>query len=182
MNILNELGIKTTGLTVTWKPCETWAGSAVREWTVTMQMLDMGDLVDIAKLNSTSTVMEVSYLSKVYVLAKAIQKINGESVTDSEDLEKYNEKHNLTGTQKLDIFQFKVLHIKQLTELIVNRLTHMYDEVVDKYVEQILGKPLPEELKSSKEDEVDLSDVNTSTVGESDAESTNRSSEDNPTP
>jgi len=181
MNVLEQLGINTKGLVETMYPFETWAGSPIQTWSVTVRMLHMGDIIDIAGLTATASPVETTYLSKVYLLAKAIIAINGQPIANSEDLEAYNKLHNLTGTHQLDIFEYKVLFIKKLTEAIVNRLVNMYDQVVDKYVEQILGKALPEELKSAKVDEVDLSTVDTPIIGKDGAKSANKSAEDNPT-
>jgi len=181
MNILEDLGVCTRGLEETMHPFETWAGSPIQTWGITMKMLDMGDLVDIAKLTATASPVEATYLSKVYLLAKSIRFINNQPIVNSEDLEAYNKSHNLTGTHQLDTFEYKVLFIKKLTEAVVNRLTNMYDQIVDRYIEQIIGKPLPEELKTAKVDEVDLSVVDVPINRENDAEPTDKTSEDSST-
>ena len=182
MSVLDELGIQTRGLVETMHPFETWAGSPIQTWNITMKMLNMGDLIAIAKLTATTSPIEATYLSKVYLLAKSIQTINNQPVTSLEDLETYNELHDLTGTHQLGLFEYKVLFIKKLTEAVVNRLDKMYDQIVDKYVEQIIGKALPEELKSAKIKETDLSTVAAPIIGtrKDDAKSTDKSSEDNP--
>ncbi len=183
MSVLEELGMQTRGLVETMRPFETWAGSSIQTWSVTMKMLDMGDLIAIAKLTATTSPIEATYLSKVYLLAKSIQTIDNQPIVNLEDLETYNESHDLTGTHQLGLFEYKVLFIKKLTEAVVNRLANMYDQIVDKYVEQIIGKALPEELKSAKVNETDLSTVAApiTGTGKDDAKSTDKSSEDNPT-
>lgn len=164
MNILDQLGINTRGLVQTIKPFEAWAGSSIQTWEVTLKMLNIGELADVAKYTANATPMEVIYLSKVFLLAKSLQLINNHPVADLEDIEAYNKDHNLTGTQKLDIFGYKVLFIKKLSEIVVNRLAFMYDQLVDNYMEQILGKPLPEELRTIKVDDVDLSTADDSGI------------------
>lgn len=169
MNVLEQLGIDTRGLVQTMKPFEAWAGSPIQTWEITLKMLNIGELADVAKYTDNVTSMEVIYLSKIFLLAKSLQAINGHPVVDLEDVEAYNKEHNLTGMQKLDIFGYKVLFIKKLSEIVVNRIAFMYDQLVDNYMEQILGKPLPEELRTVKVDDVDLSTINgNSTVNKND--------------
>ena len=165
MNILEQLGVHTLGLSQSMKPFEAWAGSPIQTWDITMKMLNIGELADVAKYTANVTPMEIVYLSKVFLLAKSLQLINGHSIVDLEDIEAYNKDHNLTGTQKLDIFGYKILFIKKLSEIVVNRLAYMYDQLVDNYMEQILGRPLPDELRTVKVDGVDLSDANDDSIG-----------------
>jgi len=181
MNILEQLGMHTLGLSQTMRPFEAWAGSPIQTWEVTMKMLNIGELADVSKYTADVTPMEVVYLSKVFLLAKSLQLINGHSIVDLEDVEAYNKEHNLTGTQKVDIFGYKVLFIKKLSEIVVNRLAFMYDQLVDNYMEQILGRPLPDALRTVKVDDVDLSTVNNSVSGSDNAKSVDGSSEDNAT-
>lgn len=182
MNILEQLGGHTLGLSQTQKPFEAWAGSPIQTWEVTMKMLNIGELADVAKYTADATPMEIVYLSKVFLLAKSLQLINGHPVVDLEDIEAYNKDHNLTGTQELDIFGYKILFIKKLSEIVVNRLAYMYDQLVDNYMEQILGRPLPDELRTVKVDGVDLSGANTNSIGgEDNAGTIDGSTEDSPT-
>jgi len=181
MNILEQLGVHTLGLSQTMRPFEAWAGSPIQTWEVTMKMLNIGELADVSKYTANVTPMEVVYLSKVFLLAKSLQLINGHPIVDPEDIEAYNKEHNLTGTQKVDIFGYKVLFLKKLSEIVVNRLAFMYDQLVDNYMEQILGKPLPDELRTAKVDNVDLSEANNSVGGRDNAESVDGSTEDSTT-
>lgn len=157
MSMLDQLGIRTQGLITTQKPFEAWKDSPVKDWPITMKMLTMGDLIDVAQLAGNANPVEATYLSKVYLLAKSLITIKGSSVVTDENVEEYNKEHNLTGTQRIDIFQYKVLFIRKWTEPIVNRLAFMYDELQDEYLEQHLGKPLPDELKAAIVSGVDLS-------------------------
>lgn len=159
MSMLEQLGIRTQGLITTQKPFEAWEGSPIKDWPITMKMLSMGDLIDIAKLTANANPVEATYLSKVYLLVKSLVTINGASVVTEEDVEKYNTDHNLTGTQRIDIFKYKVLFIRKWTEAIVNRLSFMYDELQDEYLAKHLGRTLPDELKAASVSGVDLSNV-----------------------
>jgi hypothetical protein len=145
--MLEQLGFQTKGLIEIVKPFESWQGSPIQDWTVTYEMLNMGDLMDISNMIANSTSIEIMYASKVYLLAKALKAINDQSLITSEDVETYNKNHNLTGKDIRNIFDLKVLMIKGLSEIIVNRLAFMYDEIQEKYLSQLLGKPLPDELK-----------------------------------
>ena len=164
---LEQLGFQTRGLIETVKPFESWQGSPIQNWTVTIEMLTMGDLIEIGNLTSGLSSVELAFVSKVYILAKSLKSINGQSIITSEDVEKYNKNHNLTGKDSKNIFDLKCLMIKQFSEVLVNRLVFMYDEVQEKYLSQLLGKPLPDELKPN------INGVNLSSVGDkSNADST----------
>jgi len=156
--ILEQLGNITRGITETVKPFESWQGSPVQQWTVTFEMLKMGDLIDIGNMTSGFSSVSLMYATKVLMLAKSIKAINGHDVVTAEEVEEYNRTHNLTGKDARSIFDLKVLLIKLFSEVVVNRLTFMYDEIQEKYLSQLLGHPLPEELKTTY-DGVDMSSV-----------------------
>ena len=151
MNILEQLGIQTQGLIDTMSPFETWEGSSVQQWQVTMQMLTMGDLVEVAKLTGNVSPLEMAYLTKVYLLSKCLKSINGREIVTAEELEEYNKKHNLTGTATISLFEYKIIFIKALSESVVNRLAFLYDEMSNRYVASLLGKSIiPDELDATK--------------------------------
>lgn len=181
MSILEQLGVQTLGLVQTMKPFEAWAGSPIQTWDVSMKMLNVGELAEVSKHTSDISPMETVYLSKVFLLAKALQALNGQPVVTLEDVEEYNKEHNLTGTQKLDMFGYKVLFIKKLSEIVVNRFAFMYDQLVDNYMEQILGKPLPDELRTVKISGVDLSEANNSLGGKDNEETIDDAADNSPT-
>jgi len=149
MSMLERLGISTAGIIKTGKPFEAWKISPVRQWEITIQMLAIGDLAEIAKLTERSSPIEGSYLSKIYLLAKSLTTINNQAVVTEEDLESYNKDHNLTGTQQIDLFGLKVIQIRKWTEAVVNRLAHMYDEMQDEYLAKHLGEPLSNVLRAA---------------------------------
>ena len=156
MSILEQLGVQTCGLIETMTPFETWKGSSVQQWKVTMQMLTMGDLVEVAKLTGNVSPLEMAYLTKVYLLTKCIKSINGIEIVNVEELEKYNKDHNLAGNTIISLFEYKIIFIKKLSEVIVNRLAFLYDEMSNKYVASLLGKAIiPDELDATKFNEED---------------------------
>jgi len=159
MNTLEQLGIRTAGLVETKQPFEGWEGSPIQSWKFQLRMLTMGDLVDIAKLTSNISPLETAYLGKIYLLAKCLQNINGSPLCDPEDVEEYNKEHNLNGTSAVKMFDYKVLFIRKWTEAVVNRLSFAYDELQDEYLEQHLGRKLPDALKAAVVSDVDLSSV-----------------------
>jgi hypothetical protein len=156
MSVLEELGICTRGLIETTTPFETWTGSSVQQWQVTMQILTIGDLVEIAKLTGNVPPLEMAYSTKVYLLAKCLKAINGREIVSAEDLEEYNKAHNLTGATTISLFEYKTIFIKKLSEVVVNRLTFLYDEMSNKYVATLLGKQgIPDALDATKFNEPD---------------------------
>lgn len=151
MSILEELGVCTRGLIETMTPFETWEGSDVQQWQVTMQMLTMGDLVEVAKLTGNISPLEMSYLTKVYLLAKCLKSVNGREIVTAEELEEYNKTHNLAGNNVISLFEYKIIFIKRLSESVVNRLAFLYDEMTNRYVASLLGKSvIPDELDATK--------------------------------
>lgn len=159
MSMLEHLGISTQGLIKESHPFESWNGSKVKNWPVTMRLLTMGDLIDITKLTASAGPVEAAYTSKVYLLAKSLMNINHQPIVTEEDIEKYNKEHDLSGTQKIDIFGYKVLFIRKLTEPVVNRLAYLYDEMQDKYLSEQLGRVLPPELRAAVVSGIDFSDI-----------------------
>ena len=159
MSILEDLGVKTAGLTTTDKPFSAWGGSPIQNWEIRMSMLNMGDLADIAKLTTHAGPVEAGYLSKIYLLAKSLKTIDNQPVVTEEDIEQYNEDHNLSGIHKVSMFGYKVLFIRKWSESIVNRLIYMYDAIQDEYLSKHLGIVLPDELKASKVQGVDLENI-----------------------
>jgi len=147
----------------TVKPFEAWKGSPIQDWTVTIQLINMGDLADIAKATRDVSPMEAVYLSKIYLLAKCLKSINGSPIITEEDVEEYNSQHDLSGANRINAFKLKVLFIKQMSEAVVTRLAFMHDYIQDEYVSGLLGRPLPDELsitKMSKDKfKTDLKDV-----------------------
>lgn len=153
MSILEQLGVQTRGLIETMVPFETWEGSDVQQWQVTMQMLTMGDLVEVAKLTGNVSPLEMAYLTKVYLLTKCMKSINGREIVTAEDLEEYNKEHNLAGNSTISLFEYKIIFIKKLSEAVVNRLAFLYDEMSNRYVASLLGKSvIPDELDATKFD------------------------------
>lgn len=158
MSILEQLGVQTRGLVETITPFETWEGSSTQQWQVTMQILTMGDLVDVAKLTGEVSPLEMTYLTKVYLLAKCLKSINGREIVTAEELEDYNKTHNLAGNATISLFEYKIIFIKKLSEAVVNRLAFMYDEMSNKYIASLLGKSIiPDELDATKFDSEDES-------------------------
>ncbi len=148
--ILEELGVQTHGLIEEMLPFETWEGSPVKDWQVTMQMLTMGDLIDVAKLTGNVSPLEMSYLTKVHLLSKCLKAINGRELANAEELEAYNKLHNFTGTMTTSLLGYKILYIKQLSEAVVSRLAFLYDEMSNRYVAALLGKAvIPDELDAT---------------------------------
>ena len=154
MSMLEQLGVQTCGLSQTLAPFEKWQGSPVQSWTVEMRLLTMGDLVEVARLTGNVAALELSYLTKVHLLAKCVTMINGKEVVTSEELEEYNKDHNLAGNNTISLFDYKVLFVKKLSEAVVTRLTFMYDEMVNQYIAALLGKSvIPPELDATKFDD-----------------------------
>jgi len=153
MSILERLGVQTQGLIETMTPFETWKGSSVQQWEITMQMLTIGDLVEVAKLTGNVSPLEMAYLTKVCLLAKCLKSIDGREIVTAEELEDYNKDHNLTGNNIISLFEYKIIFIKKLSEVVVNRLAFLYDEMSNKYVAVLLGKSIiPDELDATKFD------------------------------
>jgi len=155
--MLEKLGVLTSGTIKKSKPFYAWKASPVKEWEVTIQMLSIGELAEIARLSSSPKHLEVPYISKVFLLAKCIININGAPVVTDEDLEYYNEDHNLTGNQRISLFEYKVLHIKKWTEAVVNRLAFMYDEIQDEYLVTHLGSIIDPDIRRAIMAGLDLS-------------------------
>jgi len=158
MNILDKLERATHGLVKTLTPFIAWNNSPIKEWTITLRIATIGDLVDIARLTGNTTTLEASYLRKVYLLAKCIESINNQPIVDFEEVEQYNIEHNFSGMQKISIFDYKVMHIKKWTEPIINRLAFVYDELQDEYLAEHLGVVLPPEMRAAV-DGVDLANT-----------------------
>lgn len=175
MSMLENLGLKTTGLTKIEKPFFAWKGSPIMEWEFKLAMLNMGDLADVARLTANAGPMEAGYLSKIYLLAKSLKLIDNQPVVTDEDIERYNEDHNLTGINKIGVFEYKVLFIRKWSEPIINRLIFMYDEMQDEYLATHLGGILPDELRAAKVKGVDLGE----TVKPSDDQNESKSDDDN---
>ena len=159
MSMLEQLSVRAHGLTETVKPFESWEGSPIKSWTVTMTMLTIGDLADVARLTGMASPIEATYLSKIYLLAKSLTNINKSPVVTQEVVEEYNKEHNLSGTQKVDIFGYKVLFIRKWSEAVVNRISYSYDQMQDKYLSTHLGKTLSDDMKAASVGGVDLSTV-----------------------
>ena len=154
MSILEQLGVQTQGLIETLTPFETWEGCSVQQWQVTMQMLTMGGLVEVAKLTGNVSPLEMAYLTKVHLLAKCLKSINGREIVTAEELEDYNKEHNLAGNSTISLFEYKIIFIKKLSEAVVNRLAFMYDEMSNRYVASLLGKSsIPGELDATQFDD-----------------------------
>lgn len=155
MSILEDLGVCTRGLIETLTPFETWEGSSIQQWSVTMQMLTIGDLIEIAQFTGNTSPLEMMYLTKVYLLAKCVKTINNRELATAEELEEYNKAHNLAGNTIISLFDYKVMFIKKLSEAVINRLAFLYDEMSNKYVASLLGKKIiPDELDATKFDSV----------------------------
>ena len=158
MNMLERLGMSTAGIIKTGKPFESWSTSPVKNWDVSMEMLTIGDLADIAKLTERTYPIEGAYLSKIYLLAKSLITVNGKSVVTEEDLENYNKTHNLVGNQQIDLLGLKVIQIRKWSEAVVNRLAYMYDQMQDEYLTKHLGTPLPDELRAAATDSLNTAE------------------------
>jgi len=149
MSMIERIGALTLGLEKTSTPFESWAGSPIKTWSVTVRMLNIGELADISRLTFNMGAMEAAYYNKIYILAKSIVNIQGNSVATQEDVDAYNKEHNLSGMQQVDLFGYKVLFIRKWTEALVNRLAYEYDLLQDEYLSQHLGSSLPDELRAA---------------------------------
>ena len=158
-SILEQLSQVMLGLQETVQPFLPWKDSPIREWKVTLKMLNIGELVNLAERVSEVSPMEAAYLSKIHLLASSVISINNLPLVTPEDVDDYNKEHNFTGIHAIDLYGYKVLFIKKLSDLVVNRLAFAYDELQDRYVTKHLGRPLPDELKAAKVGDTDISKV-----------------------
>lgn len=147
MSMLEQLGIETRGLVETVKPFAQWEGSPVKDWTFTLQLLNVGELAEIAKWTSGSSIAETEILKKIYLIAKALVAVNDQPLVTDEDVETYNVEHNLSGSSKITLFQLKVIQLRRLNEVIVNKLVYAYDQLEEKYLVNHLGDALYKALK-----------------------------------
>ena len=149
MSMIERIGAFTLGLEKTSTPFESWAGSPIKTWSVTMRMLNIGELADISRLTFNMGAVEAAYYNKIYILAKSIVNIQGQPVATQEDVDAYNKEHNLSGIQQVDLFGYKVLFIRKWSEVLVNRFAYEYDQLQDEYLSQHLGRVLPDELRAA---------------------------------
>lgn len=154
---LSKLHSLTTLPEETVEPFLSWEGSKIQNWKVTFRLLNVGDLVELSRQASQGSPMESSYLSKIHLIAAAVTSMDGTPLVTDEEVERYNKRHNLTGTHQKSLYEYKVLLVQELSELIVNRLVTAYDELQMYYATKILGHPLPDGLETTIINDVDLS-------------------------
>ena len=145
-NPLADLEQNTKVIRQTFSPFELWMESPVKDYTVTMQLLTMGDVIDIARVLRKTDPIEAVHLSKVHTVARAIQEINDRPVVSDELLEEYNKEHARTGFDKIGALDFKVLFILQFSDQVVDRLAFCYEELQQEYLKGLIGE-IPEGLK-----------------------------------
>jgi hypothetical protein len=152
-SILEKLGIETRGLEDTITPFQSWIESSIRDWKVTLRMLTIGELAELAeRISHASSSVEMTYLSKIHLLATALIDINNVPIVSEEEVEKYNKDHNLSGSQSISSYNYKVLLIKKLSELVINTLVVEYDKMQERYMRAHLGKIPSDEIFNLRTD------------------------------
>lgn len=149
MNLLDDLIMQARKTFEKVKPFEVYAGSNFKDWEVTFELLSIGDLAQIAEMTKHRAPAELIYLSKIYLLARAVRQINGVSVVTDEDLSDYNRAHNLSGADALDLFTYKVMLFQQLPENIIMRLNYVYDVLQDEHLEKLMGHAIADAVKAA---------------------------------
>lgn len=153
-SILEQLGITTCGLEQTITPFQSWEKSPIKEWTVTLRMLNTGELAELAeKTAHIASPSGIAYLSKVHLLAGALVSINNRQVVSDEDVANYNKEHNLIGAQQITLYDYKVILIKRFAEPVVNTLVIAYDSMQEQYMRKHFGENI---VDSQQKSDLDL--------------------------
>lgn len=150
-SVLEQLGVVTRGLEQTINPFKSWQESPVKDWAVTLRMLTTGELAELTEKTShnASSPIGITHLSKVYLLATALVSINNRPVATDEDVENHNKEYNLLGTQKITLYDYKVILIKKLSELVVNTLVIAYDSMTEQYMKKHFGESIADSQQKS---------------------------------
>jgi len=147
MNLLEQMGYIVKPITKTFTPFKTWEGSELKDWKITLQLLTVGDQIDISRQIAEDAPSVLVYTTKVHILAKALKAINGDPILTPEQLEVYREEHK---SPEFTLHDYVLLYLKKLPEQVIDAMAFSYNQLQDMFAERLLGKPLPDVLKVAK--------------------------------
>lgn len=117
------------------KPFEKWENSEFKNTTIELRLLDAGENLEITELIGNDPLLVQALKSKVEILARAIESVNGKPPCTAEDLERYN-KENKTN---LTFLEYKKNIISKWNLIVLNRLDEEYRELMDDQIEVLTG-------------------------------------------
>lgn len=142
---LEKLGYSISPISKTVTPFETWLGSSIKEWTITIQLLTTGEQMEMARSISNDSPAVLMFSSKIHLLAFSIKAINNQPVITDEQLKQY--RNDNKTDENFTIHDYVVLFLKKLPTQAIDALTIAYDNLQNEYAAKLLGVPLPDALK-----------------------------------
>lgn len=134
---LEELGslTKEFGL-YSLKPFNDWKSSIWSKKVFKMRLCNAGELLDI--FSQCQTVAENAKVQamKIELLIRAIYSIDDRPLVTKEELEKFNDDNNL----ELSMFEFLRMWLKNLEQVVIERLDLIYHALQTKQLRQLEGK------------------------------------------
>ncbi len=153
MNILERISFEAQPITKTFKPFEKWKGSNLKDYEVVLQIVNVGDQIEIGRFVANEPMTSLQYAMKIHLLAKAIKSINGSPIITEEELKNYRETHKTSND--FSSHDFVVIYLKKFSEQVINALYFAYEDLQNEYAAQLVGKPLPDVLKIKPEKPVE---------------------------
>lgn len=137
------------------KPFKTWKGSKVQDWEVEIELLDVGENIEVSKAVANLSFTVMAWAVKVETLARCIIMINGESFITQEQLNAYNKEHNLEEKDRISVFEYRKILINKWDQVTVDALTAEYNKLQEAQQTKLLGGgekgPDPEGENKTKE-------------------------------
>jgi hypothetical protein len=138
------------------KPFEKWQGSSVKDWEFEIELLNVGQNIEISNAVANFPISALSWLLKLELLARCILKINGEPFGTQEDLDTYNKEHNLEGENQISLLELRKIWMRKWDQVVVNSLEEEYNTLDQEHQKKLLGGVIkPENLQEEEKKEAE---------------------------
>lgn len=121
------------------KPFKTWKGSKVQDWEFEIELLNVGENIEVSKAVADLSFTVMAWAVKVETLARCIIMINSESFITQEQLNAYNKEHNLEEKDRISVFEYRKILINKWDQVTVDALTAEYNKLQEAQQTKLLG-------------------------------------------
>lgn len=145
MNVLEKMSFQVQPITKKFIPFKKWKGSPLKNYTVTFRILTVADQIEIGKAISNELAGAMLDIQRLQVLARTLVSINDQPVISDDELQAYRKDHG--ASESFSKYDYIIIFLKKFPVVVRDQLYFTYEDLQNEYTSQLLGEPLPDELK-----------------------------------
>lgn len=118
------------------KPFNSWIGSPIQDQVWGLWILNVGAVQEAQEaVDNISGTHSQMHALKLEILARSIITVDTQSLATDDDVANFNKQNNTT----LTTLQYKLMHLRELEDIVLNRMDQVYAELLAKQARQVQG-------------------------------------------